>query len=99
MTTKNFGEFYDEIYSQDFGGKTPSEPHGWIQWKGTAVCADLYCKCGEHSHIDEEFFYFYRCPKCGTIYAVGQNIKLIELTPQQVECVNNERAGLIHTGS
>lgn len=22
------------------------KPHGWIQWKGTDVCVDIYCKCG-----------------------------------------------------
>lgn len=27
-------------------------PTGFIQWKGTDVCMDVYCKCGYHSHID-----------------------------------------------
>jgi hypothetical protein len=30
-------------------------PHGWIQWKGTNVCMDVYCACGHHSHIDAKF--------------------------------------------
>lgn len=41
--------------------------HGWIQWKGTDVCMDVHCKCGEHSHLDAEFAYYIKCPKCGSI--------------------------------
>lgn len=73
---------YDEIYSQDF---QPTGPHGWIQWKGTNVCVDLYCSCGHHGHVDADFFYHYECPKCHAKYAVGQNIALIPLTPEQAE--------------
>lgn len=76
---------YDAIYSQDFGGRNPSEAHGWIQWKGTDVCIDLHCSCGHHGHVDGDFFYYYRCPKCQRAYAVGQNVKLIALTPEQTE--------------
>jgi hypothetical protein len=81
-------EEYDAIYSQD----TPVEgkPHGWIQWKGTDVCVDLTCACGHHGHIDGEFFYGYRCSKCGAHYAVGQNIVLIPLSEQQVASWQHE---------
>lgn len=71
---------FDEIYKQD---NPRHESSGWIQWKGTDVCMDLRCKCGLFSHIDCEFFYAFECPNCHTKYAVGQNIKLIELTPKQ----------------
>lgn len=53
--------------------------HGWIQWKGTNVCIDIYCECGHHSHLDEEFAYFVRCPKCHQVYAMGAYIKLVPL--------------------
>ena len=54
-------------------------PYGWIQWKGTDVCIDLYCKCGHQGHYDGEFLYLYECPSCKQRYALGQNVKLIEL--------------------
>lgn len=60
-----------------------NEPHGWIQWKGTDVCADLYCICGFHGHVDGDFFYGYECKKCGQKYGVGMNIKLIPLTEKE----------------
>jgi hypothetical protein len=73
---------YSEIYDQDFQ-PLPSDSHGWIQWKGTDVCIDLHCVCGYQGHIDGDFFYYYECAACGAKYAVGQNVKLIPLTPEQ----------------
>jgi phage FluMu protein Com len=61
------------------------DPHGWIQWKGTDVCMDIHCKCGEHSHIDAEFVYFIQCPKCKTIYEVNGHVQLIERDPAEVD--------------
>lgn len=54
-------------------------PHGWIQWKGTDVCMDVYCRCGYHGHIDEEFAYFYKCPKCGVVYEIDGHVELLEI--------------------
>jgi hypothetical protein len=54
-------------------------PHGWVQWKGTDVCMDVYCKCGHHSHIDAYFAYHVKCPKCGTVYMCNGHIELIEV--------------------
>lgn len=54
-------------------------PHGFIQWKGTDVCMDIYCKCGEHLHMDANCVYEIKCMECGTNYAVGCHIELIEL--------------------
>lgn len=70
---------YDAIYNQD---NPKGSAHGWIQWKGTDVCMDTHCVCGYHGHVDIDFFYRYECPKCHRKYAVGQNIKLIEMTPE-----------------
>jgi len=30
-------------------------PHAWIQWKGTDVCMDVRCSCGNHGHVDADF--------------------------------------------
>lgn len=77
---------YDQIYGRD---NPEGDSHGWIQWKGTNVCMDVHCKCGAHSHVDAEFFYFFECQACGAKYAVGQNVKMIELmTPEQIDYAN-----------
>ena len=51
-------------------------PNGWIQWKGTDACIDLYCKCGEQFHYDGDFMYHVKCPYCGQVYEVGGHVKL-----------------------
>ena len=43
----------------------PEQPHCFIQWKGTDVCMDFHCDCGEHNHYDGMFAYVIRCGKCG----------------------------------
>lgn len=85
-------QWYDQVYARDHGGKTPEKPHGWIQWKGTSVCIDLHCSCGEHGHFDGDFFYGYACV-CGKKYAVGQNVRLIELTPDEAEFMEKHHCG------
>lgn len=82
MTFKDYHAFYDAVYSQDH---PRGESHGWIQWKGTDVCIDIHCVCGHSGHVDGDFFYHYRCPSCQRVYAVGQNVKLIPLTAEQVQ--------------
>lgn len=73
--------FDTEVYGQD--QNLTDSPHGGIQWKGTNVCIDLYCSCGHRGHVDGDFFYMYRCPKCNTLFAVGQTVKLIPLNKEQ----------------
>lgn len=80
---------YKQVYSRD---NPETEPYGWIQWKGTDVCIDIHCKCGHHGHVDTDFFYHYVCPKCGTKYSVGQNVKLIELTPEEIAWTEDEHS-------
>ena len=63
------------------------EPHGWIQWKGTNVCMDVHCVCGEIGHIDESFAYHVKCPKCERVYFCNGHIELIELEKEPKECV------------
>ena len=55
------------------------KPHGWIQWKGTGVCMDLTCSCGELFHIDAECAYNVKCPECGKIWMINGHVELIEL--------------------
>jgi hypothetical protein len=63
------------------------KPHGWVQWKGTDVCMDVYCKCGEHSHVDADFAYHVKCPSCGTVYMCNAHIEMIELEEEPDHCV------------
>lgn len=55
------------------------QPHGWIQWKGTNVCMDVRCECGELTHVDEDFCYYVECGNCGEVYEVGGHVKLYKI--------------------
>lgn len=54
-------------------------PHGFVQWKGTSVCLDVYCVCGVHGHIDDEFVYYVECAKCGRVFEVNPHVRLHEV--------------------
>jgi hypothetical protein len=41
---------------------------GTIQWKGTDVCCDINCSCGESFHFDGMFMYYIRCPHCNQVF-------------------------------
>jgi hypothetical protein len=84
----NEKNYYEEIYGQE--AEIQENPYGWIQWKGTDVCIDLHCECGHHGHFDGEFFYHFECPACHKRYAVGQNVKLIPLTDEQIQHVGED---------
>lgn len=61
-------------------GELPDgETHGWIQWKGTEVCMDFHCKCGELTHIDGSFTYLIQCVHCKRIYWPDAHVKMLEL--------------------
>jgi len=77
---------FESIYSRDF--KVEDSTHGWVQWKGTDVCMDIHCTCGHFGHIDADFFYAYQCPKCYKKFAVGQNIKFIELNEEEEKYIS-----------
>jgi hypothetical protein len=87
------------LVQRTFEQKFPTHdaPNGWIQWKGTNVCMDVYCVCGNHGHIDADFAYNVKCMACGRVYACDGHIKLVELTPEEaaqekciVECVEED---------
>jgi hypothetical protein len=67
--------------------KYEGQPHGWVQWKGTDVCMDIHCECGHHSHIDAEFAYHVKCPKCKAVYSCNGHIELIKLKEEPAACV------------
>lgn len=63
------------------------KPKGWIQFKGTDLCMDVHCKCGELTHVDGDFIYFVKCVHCGTTYEINGHVELIE-TPEELVAHN-----------
>lgn len=59
------------------------DPHAFIQWKGTDVCADVYCSCGHAFHVDDDFVYAVKCPNCGKDWELEP---LVRLVPQTGKC-------------
>ncbi|WP_319502559.1 hypothetical protein [uncultured Draconibacterium sp.] len=59
---------------------------GFIQWKGTDVCMDFHCECGQHNHYDGYFGYEVKCKKCGTHYAPSCNVEMIKITDSDNSC-------------
>lgn len=57
----------------------------FIQWKGTDVCFDLNCPCGNGGHYDGYFAYRIRCASCGAEYVMPTTI--IPLPADQAEGV------------
>lgn len=72
-------------------GETPvnnvlkGKSHGWIQFKGTNLCMDLRCDCGQLSHIDGDFLYFMKCGYCGKTYELNGRIELIERIETEID--------------
>lgn len=84
---------YDLVYSKDH---PEGDAHAWIQWKGTDACLDIHCACGVLGHVDGEFVYSVKCKACGRKYAMGQNIKLIELDTPELQAANERYHGDYH---
>ena len=72
----NFDIDYDSINKLQHDYDRPS---GFLQWKGTDVCMDCYCICGEQFHIDSDFTYYVKCPYCGSVYSCNPNIEFIKI--------------------
>lgn len=51
--------------------ETITAPAAGIQWKGTNVCMDFHCTCGERSHFDTGFAYAIQCPYCGAKFEMS----------------------------
>lgn len=57
----------------------------FIQWKGTDVCADVWCpECGATSHIDGYFFYGFKCFACKSTFKVGQSVTLTKCNEDEL---------------
>lgn len=69
----------------------PAEPYGWVQWKGTDVCMDIHCDCGEIGHIHGEFAYYVQCRACGKTYFVNGHVELVLLTADEADRIRSER--------
>jgi hypothetical protein len=54
-----------------------SGPHAALQHKGSTLCLDVYCECGVHSHLDDDFCYQVECPACGRIWHVSSYVRLV----------------------
>lgn len=65
------------------------EPHGWIQWKGTDVCIDIYCECGAHLHHDGDFMYYIQCGKCQRYYECDGHIRLHEIPAEEIKAAGD----------
>lgn len=57
----------------------------FVQWKGTDVCIDVHCPCGALGHFDGYFAYYLHCPRCGTVYEAGTQVRLKKIDRATVE--------------
>jgi len=80
LQLKTLGYDWQSLKSENI----PSSPRGWIQWKGTSVCMDVHCSCGYHGHLDADFTYFIKCPKCKQVFEVGENIVLYPVSEEEL---------------
>lgn len=76
--------------SKQFDEQEPWPSYGWIQWKGSDICADMECACGHSFHVHGEFLYIIRCPACKQVYECSGFFKLIphdtsDWTEQELE--------------
>lgn len=61
------------------------KPDFFLQWKGTDACLDFNCVCGHHSHIDDYFCYYVRCPNCKRVYELSPQIDSRELSQEEID--------------
>jgi hypothetical protein len=57
----------------------PDGTNVFIQYKGTDLCADIYCDCGKHLHVDDYFAYAVQCPVCEAIYEMPQFVTAVRV--------------------
>ena len=65
--------------------KFKGKPHIWVQWKGTDVCCDIYCKCGAHLHFDGDFLYHFQCGRCKQVWESGTHVKIYPVNEADVK--------------
>lgn len=58
-----------------------TQPHMFIQWKGTDLCMDFDCTCGNSGHIDGYFCYYVECPACGLVWKMADKLEVTQVDP------------------
>ncbi len=86
---KPIGKVHDALFNRQTR-PAPGKPHGWIQWKGTDVCMDLHCLCGELTHVDAMFTYAVRCGKCKRTYYVNGHVEMVPMTEAEAAAWDKE---------
>lgn len=90
MNHAQWAAFLDEMaHRQRFNGEQPA---AGAQWKGTELCADVRCLCGADGHIDADFAYTVRCTACGRVYWLNPNIDLVELRPEEIAVLGDDKS-------
>jgi hypothetical protein len=77
----------------DWAIRTLPNPHAFIQWKGTDVCMDCYCICGESFHVDDDFTYAVQCPYCERRYEMSAVIEMREMHADETWNGNDIKIG------
>ena len=62
-----------------------TRPRLFVQWKGTDLCCDIECECGEYDHLDVEFAYAVKCLSCGRAYALRPRVELVPLSSEEAD--------------
>jgi hypothetical protein len=68
----------------DWATRYMKRPNAFLQWKGTDVCMDVYCLCGEDFHVDAYFAYAVKCPHCGQVHEMSAMIEARPLADGEV---------------
>lgn len=74
---------FEKVSTHDdarFDGK----PRARIQYKGTDLCADIDCSCGEPGHVDGMFAYHIKCGHCGRLWALSMTVEMLPVTPNEI---------------
>lgn len=79
--------------SENWACREIPRPCAFIQWKGTSVCMDCYCTCGEQMHIDSEFAYYVKCGGCGSIFEMSAMIEMRKLDEGEVPSMEPRQEG------
>ena len=64
----------------EYGTHHDERTNLFIQWKGTDVCFDFYCECGQQSHFDGYFAYSIQCPACGVVVLMPATVYPLKAT-------------------
>ena len=68
-----------------------SELNLFVQWKGTYICCDFTCSCGNYQHIDGYHFGYLKCDDgdCGKLWKMEWIIPeiLTEVDPETREAL------------